>query len=437
MRLRERLFALEAFGIKLGLDNIQTILTALDRPDRRWPAIHVAGTNGKGSVAAMVERGLRASGYRTGRYTSPHLDRIEERVAIDGAPVDPSVFERATRDLFAAIDRLTASGALAATPTFFEVTTAIAFEIFARENVTAAVIEVGLGGRFDATNVITPATSAITSIAFDHERHLGQTLAEIAFEKAGIIKPGVPVVVGDLPAAAADVIRRRAEEVGAAHVDAGPSIVERAELRRGRATVSLATPAGRYRNVRLGLNGAHQVSNAAIAARTLETFAERGYAVAPHAIVTGLADVEWPARLEWLRTAEGHSVLVDAAHNPAGAAALADYLRAADIAPLPLVISVMRDKAVGAILSELVPTVSAIVATQADSPRAMPAADLAAHIAATWPALPVVMIAEPDAALARALERGGRAVLAGSIFLAGPLRARLIAAGATTVDEPA
>ena len=151
----------------------------------------------------------------------------------------------------------------------------------------------------------------------------------------------------------------------------------------------------------------------------------------------GSADVEWPARLEWLRTAEGHFVLVDAAHNPAGAAALADYLRAAGVAPLPLVFAVMQDKAVDAILSQLVPTVSAIVATQAGSPRAMSAADLAAHITATWPSLPVVTIAEPDRALARALDRGGRAVVAGSIFLVGPLRARLIARGATTVDEPA
>jgi dihydrofolate synthase/folylpolyglutamate synthase len=437
MRLRERLFALEAFGIKLGLDNIQAILNGLDRPDRRWPAVHVAGTNGKGSVTAMIERGLRAGGYRTGRYTSPHLDRIEERIAIDGEPVAADVFDHVTGAVFAAIDRLTASGALPVTPTFFEVTTAIAFEVFAREAVSAAVVEVGLGGRFDATNAITPVTAAITSIAFDHERHLGHTLSAIAAEKAGIVKPGVPVVVASMPDEARRVIVERAVYVGAPLHDASTALVEAATFDRGRATVSIVTPTARYDGVRLGLTGAHQVANAAVAARTLEVFADAGHRLGHDAIVAGLSEVEWPARLEWLRLAAGGHVLIDAAHNPAGAQALAEYLRAARVAPVPLVISVMQDKDVDAILSRLVPEVTPIVATRAATPRALPAAELAARIRARWPSIAVTAVDNPDEALTRALAGGGRAVAAGSIFLVGPLRARLIARGAAHVDEPA
>ena len=200
----ERLFALEQFGIKLGLDNIRTLLAALGNPERAWRSIHIGGTNGKGSVAAMVERGLRAAGLRTGRYTSPHLDRIEERVALDGTPVDRATFESVTAHVLSVVDAGARQPAtLTVSPTFFEVSTAVAFEIFRRHAVDVAIVEVGLGGRYDATNVLTPAIAAITSIALDHERHLGSTLSEIAFEKAGIAKAGVPLVIGRLPHEAA------------------------------------------------------------------------------------------------------------------------------------------------------------------------------------------------------------------------------------------
>ena len=210
----QRLFALEQFGIKLGLDNIRAILAALGHPERSYRSIHIGGTNGKGSVAAMVERGLRAAGLRTGRYTSPHLDRIEERVALDGQSVDRQTFEAVTGYVLDTVDALRADGSLKVSPTFFEVSTAVAFEIFKRAGVDVAVIEVGLGGRFDATNVLTPTITAITSIAFDHERHLGHTLSEIAFEKAGIAKPGVSLVIGRLPREAAARIAKVAAASG-------------------------------------------------------------------------------------------------------------------------------------------------------------------------------------------------------------------------------
>ena len=195
------LFGLEQFGIKFGLDNIRAILEGLDHPERDFPSIHVAGTNGKGSVTAMVETGLRAAGYRTGRYTSPHLINLRERFAIDGRAIDDETMIAAVGEVRAVVESLLRNRVLEVQPTFFEVTTAVAFELFRRSQIGFAVVEVGLGGRLDATNVLSPAACAITSIAFDHQLYLGSTLREIALEKAGIIKPGVPVVVGALHAA--------------------------------------------------------------------------------------------------------------------------------------------------------------------------------------------------------------------------------------------
>jgi dihydrofolate synthase/folylpolyglutamate synthase len=416
MSPRERLFALEQFGIKLGLDNINKLLDALDRPERAWTAIHIAGTNGKGSVTAMVERGLRAAGHRTGRYTSPHLDRIEERIAIDGRPIDAATFDRVAGDVLGVSDRLRSEGLLEVSPTFFEVTTAMAFEIFRSHEVSVGVIEVGLGGRFDATNVLTPAVSVITSIALDHEQHLGTTLGAIAYEKAGIIKAGVPVVIGELPPAAREVVLAEAAKAGA--------------------PVRMSDES-RFGHVKLGLKGAHQAVNAAVAARTLEACRDSGIAVRDDHIATGLTEVDWPARLEWLRVDAGRYVLIDAAHNPAGAAALADYLAAAEVRRLPVVVALMRDKDSEGILRALAARASMFVATQVSSPRALPAIELAERIARTLPGARVVAVADPDAAIAEALAQGGCAVVAGSIYLVGPARARLIGRGAVPVDRPA
>jgi dihydrofolate synthase / folylpolyglutamate synthase len=436
MSPRERLFALEQFGIKLGLENIRTLDDGLNSPHRAWPAVHIAGTNGKGSVAAMVERGLRAAGHKTGRYTSPHLQHVEERVAIDGQPVPARLFDETSADVLAVVDRLRASGALPTTPTFFEVTTAVAFEIFRRSEISAGVIEVGLGGRFDATNIIEPLVTVITSIALDHERHLGNSLDQIAFEKAGIIKPRVAVVVGTLPDAAMSVVMEQARIAGAPLAITGTIDLERAEMDKGRASLVVRTPKRRYPLVRLALNGAHQIENAILAIRTLETCADHGLPVDVDHITTALSDVEWPARLEWLAVeSEGH-VLIDAAHNPAGAAALADYLIAAGVAPIALVIGVMKDKDVDAILGALAPVVSTFVATDVESPRALSSGDLAKRATVLLPSPRVTACADPDRALELALGDHGRACVAGSIFLAGPVRARLIARGAVRVDHP-
>src|SRR5437868_5488470 len=189
------LFALEQFGIKFGLDNISTIVARLGHPERAFHTLHIAGTNGKGSVTATIDAALRAAGHRSARYTSPHLIDLAERFVIDGHPIDAATLRETAALIGETIATLRATGALEVQPTFFEATTAVAFELFRRAAVQVAVIEVGLGGRLDSTNVITPVVAAITSIALDHQQYLGPTLADIAFEKAGIIKPGIPVVV--------------------------------------------------------------------------------------------------------------------------------------------------------------------------------------------------------------------------------------------------
>lgn len=431
----DRLFALEQFGIKLGLDNIRTLTAALATPQHAFPSVHIAGTNGKGSVSAMVERGLRAAGYHTGRYTSPHLNHIEERIAIDGSAVDSATFAAAAEDVLAVVDRLRAQGRLETTPTFFEVTTAMAFAIFRGQRVDAAVVEVGLGGRFDATNVITPAVAAITSIALDHQRHLGDSLASIAREKAGILKANVPCAVGEMPCEARQVIEEAAATAGARLIVADRSLVTEAKLANGRAAISVETPSARYSNITLGLNGSHQIANAVVAVRILELLTASGFSIPADAIVSGLHDVSWAARLEWLELAGGKRVLIDAAHNPSGAHALAEYLDASGRAPLPVVLAVMKDKDVDGIVRALLPVASRFVATAADMARALSADDLAARIRHVDHTREVTAFNDADEAVQHALKHAPATVAAGSIFLVGPLRARLIAAGAVSLRD--
>ena len=401
------LFSLEQFGSKFGLDNIRAIVERLGRPDRAFASIHVAGTNGKGSVTAMVDAALRAAGHRSARYTSPHLIDLTERFVIDGCPVAREPLISAAAAVREAVEDLRANGTLEVQPTFFEVTTAIAFELFRRAGVEVAVLEVGLGGRLDATNVVSPIATAITSIAVDHERFLGDTIVAIASEKAGIIKDGVPVVVGPLPHEAFDVIAA----VAAGH---------RAPLVR----VSSEDVAA----YTVGLPGDHQRSNAAVAVRLLEVVAERGIAVPPAAVAEGLAHPAWPGRLDERRLPDGRELLLDAAHNPAGAAALASYL-STDPVRRPLVFAVMRDKDVDGMFAVLLPVIETLVITRASNPRSASPdalADRARARAHSLSKAPLIHV-EPsiDHALERAWRISPRIVVAGSIFLLGDVMQRL------------
>jgi dihydrofolate synthase/folylpolyglutamate synthase len=421
----QRLYALESFGIKLGLSNISRLSEALGHPERSFASLHVAGTNGKGSVTAMVHAALRAAGVRAARYTSPHLVHLNERFVIGGSPISDADLEAAATHVLDIADTLVAAGELPAPPTFFEATTAIAFELFERAAVQVAVFEVGLGGRFDATNVITPVAGAITSIGLDHQAQLGNTLASIAFEKAGIIKPGMTVVLGDLPPEAEDVVRRVGGETAAHVVTARAGVDITTEMHDGRATIDLATPAHDYGAITLALRGEHQVTNALVAVRLLEAAREGGIPVDFASIARGLTQAEWPARLERMRLDDGRSVLIDAAHNPDGAAALARYLARWHPDRPPLVFGVMRDKDVDSMLRALLPATRTIFVTAPAMARAETADALAARVRALDPEREVVV--EPDAgeAVARALTGAPLVCVAGSIFLAGAVREAL------------
>ena len=356
------LFGLGQFGIKFGLDNMFSIASCLGNPQRTFRAVHVGGTNGKGSVTAMVDAGLRAAGHRSARYTSPHLVELTERFVIDGRPVDARRVIDAVTDVRSVIEQLLAEGVLQAHPTFFEVTTAVAFELFRRARVEFAVLEVGLGGRLDATNVVEPVVTTITSIALDHERYLGSTLALIASEKAGIIKPSIPMVVGGLDAEPLAAIDQIARARGAPLIRAADGVTI---APRPAGAIGLRTPARDYGDMIIGLRGAHQVANAVVAVRILELLDSQGISVPAPAVASALARPSWPGRLDLRRMPGNGEVLFDAAHNPAGAAALASYLRSLGPERLPLVFAGMGDKDIEGMLRELIPAVGPMVVTRA------------------------------------------------------------------------
>lgn len=417
------LFSLERLGMKFGLGNIATLCAALGHPERAFRSILVAGTNGKGSVTAIVEAALTAAGCRAARYTSPHLVRLEERFVILGEEVDRRALASSAALIREVVQGLLAKGTLQAPPTFFECTTAVAFDLFREAGVDVAVLEVGLGGRLDSTNIVSPAVTAITSIDFDHQALLGDTLAAIAAEKAGIIKPRIPVVCGPLPPEADAVVRRAAAAVGAPFIAAAERVS--VSPRPGRTTVDVRTPTRALKGIEPALPGAHQRRNAAVAVAVLEAVAQLGVSIPDEAVVAGLERVRWPGRLERLDL-DGTPVILDAAHNPAGAAALALYLDEAGLRDLTLIVGVMRDKDARGMLEALAGREGrwgAIICTTPPGDRSLGAAALSAIAReATAGRVAVEAVADPRTALARAAHRGRPIVAAGSIFLIGPLR---------------
>lgn len=325
------LYGLESRGIKLGLDRMQAAAELRGHPERQVRYVHVAGTNGKGSVSTMVESVLRAAGYHTGQFASPHLQRYVERVRINGRPI--SEREAATR-----IEGLRADDRLPPL-SFFEYTTLLAFEAFRDARCDIAVLEVGLGGRLDSTNIVTPEVSVITNISFEHERILGNTLAKIAREKAGVIKPGVPCVVGTRAKSARRAIRAHAKAVGA------PLRWIDSDFQRSWQAKTLSVRVGdrRWDGLRLGLHGHHQADNAACALATLAELRGHGFEIGDEHIRTGLRRSKWPGRLEW--HPGNPAFLFDAAHNASGCETLGRYLEELDFqGRVVLLFGAMRDK---------------------------------------------------------------------------------------------
>lgn len=428
MTPQQRLATREFFGIKLGLDTIRALCAALDQPQRSFVPVIVAGTNGKGSVTAMVARALRAAGLRVGRYTSPHLVHLRERYAIDDVDVGDADLDAALQAVFDAETRLLADGTLPGPATYFELTTAAAFEIFRAAGVRIAVVEVGLGGRHDATNVVEAPFAAITSIGYDHMAQLGHTLAAIAAEKAGVVMPDAIVVSGVTDPEPAAVIAQVCARQAARLVVAPEDVVVDAREVGGDTTLRLQTPWRAYGPVTLALRGAHQVANAIVAVRLLEVLEARGLGGGREAITTGLREAYWPGRLERRLLPDGRPLVLDGAHNPAGAAALADWLSRAGLGPLTLVTACMRDKDVAGLLAPLLPHAARVVTTAVAFPRALPPDELADHVRRLAPGVPVTTAADPAAALTSASEHGAPVLVAGSLFLVGAVRAHL--------DEP-
>jgi len=416
------LYGLRRFGWRPGLATIRRLVALLGDPQTGIPFVHVAGTNGKGSTAAMLDAICRAAGYRTGLYTSPHLLSFTERIRVNGKPINEADIVALTEELKTvcgghfASETTAPAGDRLPHPTFFELTTAMALLHFRRRAVDAAVIEVGLGGRLDATNVIEPRVAVITNIALEHEQYLGRTLAEIAGEKAGIVKAGIPVVTAARGDALA-VIQQRAAERQAPIVSVPEAY--RWEVRESKLdgqTFDLEGPRRRYEALRLALPGRHQVENAVLAVAAAEAAQEQGLALDAAAIRRGLAEVAWPGRLQ---VVQGRPrIIVDGAHNPAGIETLVAFLaeHRTTLGRLILVFGVLQDKDGATMLRRLAPLADAIALTQPPTERG---ADPAVLMSAVEGHARVTVAANVEAALAQARD-AARAddtiVVAGSLY---------------------
>lgn len=421
---RELAAPTQASAAKFDLQNITVLAERLGRPDRAYPVVHIAGTNGKGSTAAFLEAILRDAGFRAGLNTSPHLERINERIRVGGEEVSDELFAETFTRMQAVIEELLAEGKLRAHPTYFESVTALAFEIFAREHVDFGVIEVGLGGRLDATNIVTPVVSLITRIDFDHENFLGHSLREIAAEKAGILKPVVPAVMAAQQPEVREVLLARACELRCAVVETSEAFQVRAErVEEGcvRATVEEMATGRRY-ELAPRLPGRFQLENALSATAAARLLQERGYRISDENIVRGIAATEWPGRIE--RCGTRPDVYFDGAHNPGAAKELAAFLEENFRGrKVYMVFGAMRDKAVDEVTGALFPHAYEVLFTEARTPRAISATQLArmaGHHAERYTVYP-----EAERALEAALEKANpedAVLITGSLYLVGQLR---------------
>lgn len=428
---------------QLKLDRMRQLVTALGSPDAAAPIIHIAGTKGKGSTSAMLAAMLTAAGYKTGVYSSPHLERLEERFAIDGQPISSEQLAEVVACVRPVVEDFDQRGGEATNSphdgslTFFDIATAIALVHFAQQECGAVVLEVGLGGRLDSTNICLPAVSVITSISLDHTRQLGNTLAAIAAEKAGIVKPGVPVVSGVTETEPREVIASIARERSCRLVQRGrdfrfnyqPSGTESGTFDYHSDTTELS-------GVMLALAGEHQAANAAVALAVVDELNQQGWNIDPAACRSGLQNVHLPGRIEIVSGKP--LVVLDTAHNAASAAALATTLAARTALPRTLVVACSTDKDVAAIAEALAPVFQRIVVTEyLDNPRAMPREQLAETFrralnsssgGGTQPQLEIVDT--PRQAWQRALEitpSEGTLCVAGSFYLTAELRGVVLA----------
>ena len=435
---------------KFDLAHMRVLLEALNHPELRFPGVLIAGTNGKGSTAATLASILRASGLRTGLYTSPHLVRINERIRINGTEISDDEFALLHDVVDRTAERLVEEGELPWHPSFFEMLTAIAFEYFAQNKVEIAVLEVGMGGRLDATNVIEPRVSVITDVSLDHQKFLGNTVAEIAREKAGIIRPSGVVVTLPQQPQANDVIGNSILELGAQGVSAVPYVPpvspgsdeylmrERHELsesatKQGKNAAQHGRDAllvsryplqvmGKQIFVETSLVGRHQLRNTALAIATAEVLSHQGFAIGPEAIERGIRETSWPGRFQVI-PAEGNALeyVFDVAHNPAAAWALRSALSTCyEDRPLTFIFGAMRDKAISEIAEILFPLAERVIATRADNPRSATPDEIREAAARTATDIEEAIDVASAIDRARSLAGpGGIVVITGSIYIVG------------------
>ncbi|MCU1317215.1 MAG: hypothetical protein JWN63_2537 [Candidatus Acidoferrum typicum] len=421
---RELAAPTQAAATKFDLENITVLAERLGRPERTYPRAHIAGTNGKGSTAAFLESILRQAGFRTGLNTSPHLEKINERIRINGEEISDQAFAETLTHIHALIEELLAAGKLRAHPTYFECVTAMAFEYFARERVDFAVFEVGLGGRLDATNILSPLVTIITSIDFDHENFLGHSLKEIATEKAGILKPGLPIVLAEQRPEAREVILAHAKSLGCPVIEPAEIFrIDRESMRDGsvRARV-IETDSGTIFEIAPRLPGRFQLQNALNAVASARLLQDRGFQLPDDAITRGIADTVWPGRLEKVHS--NPDVYLDGAHNPAAARELAHFLEQNfGGRKIWLIYAALRDKAVDEVAGLLFLHAEEVVFTAPRTSRAVSAtqlAEIAGHHAARFSVIPDAERAF-EHALAEAAPEDAIFVT-GSLYLVGQLR---------------
>jgi dihydrofolate synthase/folylpolyglutamate synthase len=402
----------ETLTIKLGLRNTELLLNALDNPERAFPSVQIAGTNGKGSTAAMLDSICRAAGIRTGLYTSPHLVSITERIKFSGANITPEDFAAGATIIRDVSEQLLRDKQIDALPTFFEQVTAIALVAFRSAGIELAILETGLGGRLDSTTAANAQIVAVTQIALDHQEYLGNTIASIAAEKAAIIRPGVRAVIGrQRDPEALEVLLQRCKETGVTPIlvdDDFHPIAER---------------------VNLALRGRHQLENAAVAIHLAALLRETGFGIPHAAIVRGLETAQHPGRLELIP--HQPAFLIDGAHNPAGAESLRAYLDEFASRPLTLVFGAMRDKQLKQIGEILFPLADLLVLTRLRNPRSA-AVEMLEPIATRYARAKVLKSDTSDAALELALANtssDGMICVAGSLYLVGEMRPLIIALG--------
>jgi dihydrofolate synthase/folylpolyglutamate synthase len=408
------------FGSKLGLENIKGLLRLLGNPHECFPVIHVGGTNGKGSVTSMLTHVLQEAGYRVGMFISPYLERFTERVQVNLEEIPPEDLGRITGRVKEKVDEMLKEGKNH--PTEFEIITAIGFVYFAERQVDYAVVEVGLGGRLDSTNVVDPLISTITSISYDHMGILGNTLAEIAYEKAGIIKPNRPVVTYPQHKQAMDVIRRVASERNSPLfvVNEEGIVVHYSHI--GRQVFDYTFNRFQYPNMTIRLTGRHQVLNAATALTALTVLKSQGVPMTETSIYRGMERATWPGRIEVLQ--KNPYIILDGAHNASGASALRYALEEYFVEkPITMVIGILKDKEVKTILEELCPLANSVIVTKPDSHRAMEPYELAEMVDGYCPNVVIENCVDRAVKLGLSqADKDGVLLFTGSLYLVGRVR---------------